>query len=410
MEKSELENTIKFVNKETSNKLTNNSSGSSLSLNVPSSGIGLESLNLIGIKNQKFMKPKITKFNIMKNNKNNDTEKPTKQPKPTKNPKIKFFQKIIFIPIISIYILISLIIWEKYFVPKENESEDKYSKYLAIILCALIYLCYFLSIFTPSYQTDINKKMKISDDLFKNKTIENILNKDFWDDYCINCQWQKFIRSSHCDICNKCILLKFTHCFFIANCIGFNNAQYIINFLFLSIYALFKFEKCCISYFQNSTNGVNTLIIIIFIINLPILLYLVYFFGKLLFDIYNNQTKSERSNNNKLIDKYYMFYKCNDTDNKFRFPNTWNIGYLSHFYYIIGPTILHFIFPLPKIKNYSINENCPIFKGCRQFSRLEFIQNMIKKNENYKNNIKDKYMEPDAYLEFCKQKNNISNN
>ena len=129
----------------------------------------------------------------------------------------------------------------------------------------------------------------------------------------------------------------------------------------------------------------------------------------MLFGIYNNQTKSEISINNQLIDKYYMIYKCNDIDNKFRFPNTWNIGYLSHLYYIIGPTILHFIFPLPKIKNYSINESCPIFKGCRQFNRLEYIQNMIKKNENYKNSINDKYMEPDSYLIFCKKKNNSIN-
>lgn len=407
MEKSEIDNSIKFVNKETSNKLSNNGSGSSISLNVPSSGVGLESLNLIGIKNKKFIKPK-TKFNIMKNNIKNEIEKPPKPPKPTKNPKIKYFQKIIFIPIISFLILISLILWEKYLIPKK-EAENNYVKCLIRILCVLIYICYCLCIFTPSYQTDINKKLKIQDDLFKNQKIENILNKDFWDDYCINCQWQKFIRSSHCDICNKCILLKFTHCFFIANCIGFNNIQYVINFLFWGIYALFKFEKYCISYFQNSTEAISTLVIIDFIVNLPLLFYLVYFFGKLLFDIYNNQVKSERSNNNQLIDKYYMFYKCNDIDNKFRFPNTWNIGYLSHLYYIIGPTILHFIFPLPKIKNYSIDENCPIFKGCTQFNRIEFIQNMIKKNENYKNSIKDKYMDPDAYLEFCKNNNKFNN-
>ena len=407
MEKHEIDGNIQYVNKANSKKLLSNSSGSSNSLNVPSSGIRLESLNFIGIKNKTFIKSKLN-FNIMKNSKS-IIEKTQNLSKPNKNEKIKYIQKVIFIPIISVLILIPLLLWEKYLIYKVSESEIKYIKSIIRILCSLIYICYFLSVFTPSYQTDINKKLKISDDLFKNKNIENIINKDFWDDYCVNCQSQKFIRSNHCDICNKCILLKFTHCFFIANCIGFNNMQYIINFLFWGIYALFKFEKCCILYFRKRTESINILVIIDFIINLPLLLYLTYFFGKMLFGIYNNQTKSEISINNQLIDKYYMIYKCNDIDNKFRFPNTWNIGYLSHLYYIIGPTILHFIFPLPKIKNYSINESCPIFKGCRQFNRLEYIQNMIKKNENYKNSINDKYMEPDSYLIFCKKKNNSIN-
>ena len=405
MEKSESGKNIRFVNKEARNK-SHDSSGSSLSLNVPSSRIGFESLNLINIQNKKFIKPK-TKFNILKNNKE-EVEKP---PRPPKNPKLKYLQKIIFIPIVIFLILIPFLLWEIYLVDLKKDSEIKYIKYLIRIVCILIYLCYFLSVFTPSYQTNINKIYKISDETFRNKKLEHIFDKDLWDDYCITCQCQKFIRSNHCDICDKCILLKFKHCFFIANCIGFNNIQYMINFLVWGIYGLYKFEILCIKYFHSTKDSVNTLIIIDFVLNIPLLIYLLYFFAILLFDVYNNQTKYERSHNNILIDKYFMFYKCNDIDNKFRFPNIWNLGYLSHLYYIIGPTILHFIFPLPKIKNYTINENCQIFKGCRQFNRLEFIQNMIAKSEDYKNNIKDKYMEPDNYIQFCKthhEKNNIS--
>ena len=405
MEKTEMDNIFSLMNEEKRNKKSNNSSGSSISLNIPSSKSGVESLNLIDIKSKKFVRPKTIKFNIMKNNKN-ENEKP---PKAIKNLKIKYLQKLIFFPIITILILFPFFIWEIYLIHQYNEIEINYLKYLIRILCGLILLCYLLCILTPSYQTDINEKYKITDDLFKNKKFENIFNKDFWDDYCINCQRQKFIRASHCFICNKCILLKFSHCFFIANCIGFNNIQYMINFFFWAIYGLYRFECSCIVYFQNSKERINALIIIDFIINLPLLFYFLYLFGKLLFDIYNNQTKLERSNNNKLTDKYFMFYKCNDIKNKFRFPNIWNIGYLPHLYYIIGPTILHFIFPLPKIKNYSINENCPVFKGCKQYNRLEFIQNMLKKSENYKNNIKDKYMDPDAYIEFCKKKYNSIN-
>jgi hypothetical protein len=122
-----------------------------------------------------------------------------------------------------------------------------------------------------------------------------------------------------------------------------------------------------------------------------------------MFDIYNNQTKYERKNTNNLLDRYFPFYKCNDTDNKFRFPNVFNIGYLSHFYYLIGNTLLHFFLPLPKIKNCELNENSPIFKGCKQFDKVEFVNNMIKKNEQYKNSIRDRYMEPDNFITFCRQ-------
>ena len=83
-----------------------------------------------------------------------------------------------------------------------------------------------------------------------------------------------------------------------------------------------------------------------------------------------------------------------------------NIGYLSHFYYLIGNTLLHFILPLPKNKNYDIDENCPIFKACKQFDKIEFVNNMVKRNEAYKNSIKDRYMEPDSFINFCRQKYN----
>ena len=120
-----------------------------------------------------------------------------------------------------------------------------------------------------------------------------------------------------------------------------------------------------------------------------------------MFDIFNNQTKYERNKVNNLLDKYYPIYKCNDTDNKFRFPNIFNIGHLSHVYYLIGNTLLQFFFLLPKIKNYEIDENCPIFKGCRQFDKIEFVNNMSKKNAQYKNSIKERNMEPDNFINFC---------
>ena len=400
----------------------NSSNASSLQLNIQPSLSVVESLNLIDIKNKKIKKHEM-KFNTLNKSNNesiNDNKniiinnesqtnsinsKGSKEEKEKKN--IKYLQKIIFVPIISGIIFIEFILRVFCLINAKdiNQIEKKYYKYLVFIHLLFIYLSYYFSIYTEPSQTDINQKYIINEE--SKKKLESILDKDSWEEYCTYCHTKKFIRSNHCIYCNKCILLKFTHCFFIANCIGFQNVQYVINFLLLIICWLYKFQLSCINYFSKSDKNFNFILTFFFIINFPLLLASFCFFLRLMFDIYNNQTKYERKKTNNLLDKYYPLYKCNDTDNKFRFPNVFNIGYLSHFYYLIGNTLLHFLLPLPKIKNYELNENCPIFKGCRQFDKIEFVNNMIKKNENYRNSINDRYLDPDNFINFCRQKNNL---
>ena len=392
----------------------NSSNASSLQLNIQPSLSVVESLNLIDIKNKKIKKPEM-KFNTLNNNENNNKNIiinnevemksiSSQEEKGNNNNNIKHLQKIIFIPTISGIIFIEFILRIFYLINVRDQIEKKYYKYLVFIHAFLIYLSYYFSINTEPTQTNINEKYK---DIINEESIKKlspILEKECWNEYCNYCQSKKFIRSNHCNYCNKCILLKFTHCFFIANCIGFQNVQYVINFLLLIICWFYKFQISCMKYYKNNFSFILTLF---FILNFPLLIISLYFFLKLMFDIYNNQTKYERKKANNLLDKYYPLYKCNDTDNKFRFPNLFNIGYLSHFYYLIGNSLLHFILPLPRIKNYELNENCPIFKGCRQFDKIEFVNNMIKKDEGYKNSINDRYMEPDNFINFCKQKINL---
>ena len=394
----------------------NSSNASSLQLNIQPSLSVVESLNLIDIKNKKIKKPEM-KFNTLNNNNNkniiinNESEMNSISSNEEKeinninniNTNIKHLQKIIFVPTISGIIFIEFILRIFYLINVRDEIEKKYYKYLVFIHFFLIYLSYYFSISTEPSQTNISSKYNLSEESLKK--LEHILSKDHWNDYCNYCHSKKFIRSNHCIYCNKCILLKFTHCCFIANCIGFQNVQYVINFLLLIICWLYKFQMSCMKYY---TNNFSFILSIFFILNFPLLIISLYFFVKLMFDIYNNQIKYERKKTNNLLDKYYPLYKCNDTDNKFRFPNVFNIGYLSHFYYLIGNSLLHFILPLPKIKNYELNENCPIFKGCKQFDKIEFVNNMSKKNEGYKNSINDRYMEPDNFINFCRQKLNFN--
>ena len=393
----------------------NSSNTSSLQLNVQPTTSVIESLNLIEIKNKKIKKPKL-KLNILDDNTNankvNITTTTENQLNTISsqegNPQIKYHQKIIFAPAISIFFFIEFLLRVIYLInTKEiNDIEKRYYKFLIFFHLCFIYLSYFLSMFSDPSQTNINKKYSVTEESLSK--LEPKLEKDFWEDYCNYCRCQKFIRSNHCNICNKCVLLKFNHCFFIANCIGFKNVQYVINFLVLTICWLYKFQIYCIKYF-NKGNNFNFILTIFFILNFPLLLILFYYFLSLMFDIFNNQTKYERKKTNNLLDRYFPLYKCNDTDNKFRFPNVFNIGYLSHFYYLVGNTLLHFFLPLPKNKNYEIEEMCPIFKGCRQFDKIEFVNNMMKRNESYKNSIKDRYMEPDSYINFCRQKFNQIN-
>ena len=403
MEEKDSSKNINFKNN------LNSSNVSSLQLNIPQTLSVVESLNLIDIKNKKIKKPEM-KFNTLNTNTTNEAPKSEPQLNTIASqegkPKIKYFQKIIFAPTVSIIFFVEFLLRLFYLVNiKEiNEIEKKYYKYLVFFHALFIYITYYLSMNTDSSQTNINKTYKITEE--SSLKLEQKIGKDCWDDYCNYCQSQKFIRSNHCIYCNKCILLNFGHCFFIANCIGYKNVQYVINFLVLTICWLYKFQISCMKYFTTGGNGFNILLIIFFILNLPLLIVFLYYFITLMFDIYNNQTKYERKKTNNLLDRYFPIYKCNDTDNKFRFPNVFNIGYLSHFYYLIGNTILHFILPLPKIKDYEIRECCPIFKGCKQFDKVEFVNNMMKRNESYKNSIKDRYMEPDNFINFCRQKTN----
>ena len=329
----------------------NMSNMSSIQLNIQPTVSVVESLNLIDIKNKNFKKQKM-KLNVLNNKKTNENVNINNSNISQINTgssqevdsNIKFYQKIIFAPIIFVYIFIEFYLRIFYLINTRdiNTIEKRYYKYLICFHAFLIYLSYFLSMNTDLSQTNINKKYFSKEESSLKQS--NKLNPNLWNNYCNFCQAQKFIRSNHCNYCNKCILLKFNHCFFIANCIGFKNIQYVINFLLLTVYWIYKYQTSYIKYITKSENNFNFLLTIFFVLNFPAFIILFFYFLKLMFDVFNNQTKYERNKVNNLLDKYYPIYKCNDTDNKFRFPNIFNIGHLSHVYYLIGNTLLHFFF------------------------------------------------------------------
>ena len=346
-------------------------------------------------------------------------------------------QCIFFIPLVSLKIFIPFFFYNSYLIyanhTENEEQEIKCDKYFSYTLLLLIYLCYFLSIKTSSKQMKIetyiykrinnnkNNEIKSNDkDNDKNKTddnkfdIENIYNnqvKEFnnkdeklsekityfdlknYNQVCNYCHIRTFIRATHCLTCDECILFKEEHCPYIANCIGYNNIQYFINLLFWCIYGLIYYFFLCIkSFFKfNVKISIFPLIILIsdFTIDLLILKSLVQKLYKLLFNIYNNVTQ------------YEIQLEENNNHNEKKSHNLFNIGFLNHFYYIIGPTPFHFLFPLPKIKNYGNDENSPIFLKCKFPNRLELVKYLAKRDPKYKEFLNEVESDPNNYINLC---------
>ena len=323
-----------------------------------------------------------------------------------------------FIPFVSIKILIPVFFMLKYLIYSfENEEDQKYCKISVWVVTFLIFLCYFLAVFTPTNQTNVNEYFDQTKNNILTVRIDNPGNKlqdlvsSQWAD-CAFCQSKKFIRSSHCRICNKCVLFRDHHCPYIANCVGFKNMQYFINFLFWGDFGLLFYVISFIKF--HFFSEVRKIIVIplylkailygdfiftcFFVINLFGLM------SKLFINIYNNRTQLE--NMRTYIVEYYcpICPKCVKDFTRFNIQpevNFYNIGFLSHLYYIIGPTPFHFIFPLPKYNNYILDENCPIFKKIKNIDRMSLFKYIVNKDPSKINILDGDESSPNVYIQSC---------
>ena len=64
---------------------------------------------------------------------------------------------------------------------------------------------------------------------------------------------------------------------------------------------------------------------------------------------------------------------------------------------------MHFILPLPKFKNYILDENCPIFTKSKFPDRIQILKYYIMKNPNYFKEQVEATSNPDDFIKLCHQ-------
>ena len=322
-------------------------------------------------------------------------------------------QRLLFLPIVTTLMTLTWYEWRYYTKYTYKSEELENAKYFIDFSYITACITYFLCCFVISKQSNVDKYFDSSNNVLtinQNQPGREIKSLDplDWTD-CKFCKHKKFKRSSHCRMCKTCILLRDHHCPWIANCVGFQNIQYFVNYNFWCVwstfYTLSSFFQLCWNYNSiklkypylylnwKKMSFFSFLSLFQISIFLSCIFTLINVFGM----IYNNLTFVEILKNME-IERYSI---CQRKDLTKKIYNPYNIGFLSHFYYLIGPTLLHAIFPLPKFHTNILNEQNPVFAKCKQPTKLEVVKLLIEKDKKYENLLGGKENDPDYFLELC---------
>ena len=282
-----------------------------------------------------------------------------------------------------------------------NPEDIIHNQIYYIFLYSFTLYTYYLSIFTSPHQTNI--------DIYFYQKSQQILNIDNFLYYdCEFCNQKKYIRSSHCRQCKKCIICRDHHCPYIGNCVGLKNIQYFINFLFMGSYAMVVQNLSYLKYYFDKENNnmnfsltVKILFALDFSFNIGFFNAVVSLLLKSLLVVYSNRTTLEKNRDNTITENFFC---CNiyANSNKLKNNNNWNIGFLAHFYHFIGISPLQFFFPLNKFSNYIVDENLPPLLGCKKPESLQIFKFLIKNNLAQKENLLYRGdADPDNYIKLC---------
>ena len=277
------------------------------------------------------------------------------------------------------------------------EIEKKSYKFFSTIFFLITVTIYITLLIKSPAQTNI--ELILENEPYR--IIPNTL-KDSYPKFCEFCNNQKkFIRSSHCRICNCCILRRDHHCVFLNKCVGYNNNKlFLLYLIYQLIFASFYLRGFITFYTLNYKDFTYSIFNIFIVISTLITIYLYYMvLGLLIQMIYSyliDYTVYEDYSNKKgTNDKFSN--KKNINVNRGR--NIYDKGWLVNIINILGPSIFHFFLPLPhQIKcnfpeeNLSFKENALASAGemTRDLSGIVFdtIENIIKSNEESTNPLK----------------------
>ena len=140
-----------------------------------------------------------------------------------------------------IIIIIPMITLDFLAYPKIENKKWKTINFIFGNSIVLITILSLLNVATscPGYE---NTEKQITKEEFENLNPEiNIKGNVYKLKYCATCKIIRQLRTSHCRICNKCVLRHDHHCPYINNCVGKNNH---LKFLFF-IFFVFIYSTYC---------------------------------------------------------------------------------------------------------------------------------------------------------------------
>ena len=309
---------------------------------------------------------------------------------------------ILLIIMITLKITCSLILSELYLSYTLLNPEDiAHNQRTYFMFYIAILYPFYLSIFTSPQQENIDCYF-----YQKSKQILDINNYSYTD--CEFCKQKKYKRTSHCRQCKKCILYRDHHCPYVSNCIGLKNIQYFINFLIIGIYSMVVENLTYLRYYFDKKNtNMNFPLRVKIYFALDFSFNVGFFNGvfilliQTLLVVYSNSTTLENIRYSNVTSNSFC---CNilTKNNKTKKYNEWNIGFLSHFYHVIGITPLQFLFPLNKFSNNTVEENLPPLLGCKNPDNLQIYTFLIKNNFAQKENLLNGgESDPDNFIKLC---------
>ena len=215
----------------------------------------------------------------------------------------------------------------------------------------------------------------------------------------------KHIRSSHCSTCKVCVLKRDHHCPWVNKCIGYTNMQFFFTYLiWLMIYGVLFFQGF-LKYYNNKKSTLWVLkpfvlfcALFTFVVFIAMINLLVQTFISFVNECFFYETTKTQN-----IERYYIC--CKQMNMEEMTLNPYNKGWLFNIECCIGPTLLHFLFPIRKQYKSDINEGDVTFCKAAQSNQYD----VIKALSGIKYDTIDKIIEnqsiqtsPNTYMEYAR--------